>query len=40
MSSAKWRPFCPGGDELAITHHEKLGYITNEHEYAISTNDV
>ena len=28
ISSAKWRPFCPGGDELIDNYHHDLGGIS------------
>ena len=33
MSSAKWRPFCPGGDDLIETYiQSKLTQLTSKHK--------
>ena len=29
MSSAKWRPFCPGGDELTHWSLQNVAFILN-----------
>ena len=45
MSSAKWRPFCPGGDELKhddkilpVDHH--VIFLSPTHQYIIQDETV